>query len=107
MITHWTFAGDLHLIIMLFFTKMKHGHIIPLLGVQQSQLLELTISAAASKLLQSCPTLCDPLDDSPLGSSVRRILQARILEWVCFSLSLIHTHTHTHTHTRTCNIQTH
>lgn len=45
MITHWTFTGDLHLILMLFFTKMKHGHIIPLLGVQQSQLLELTISA--------------------------------------------------------------
>lgn len=45
MITHWTFTGDLHLILMLFFTKMKHGHFIPLLGVQQSQLLELTISA--------------------------------------------------------------
>ena len=35
-----------------------------------------------AKLLQSCPTLCDPIDCSPPGSSVRRILQARILEWV-------------------------
>ena len=87
MITHWTFAGDLHLIIMLFFTKMKHGHIIPLLGVQQSQLLELTISAAASKLLQSCPTLCNPIDGSPPGSPVPGILQARTLEWVDISFS--------------------
>ena len=31
---------------------------------------------------QSCPTLCDPMDCSPSGSSVHRILQARILEWV-------------------------
>ena len=36
------------------------------------------------KLLQSCPILCDPMDCSPLGSSVHGILQARILEWVAF-----------------------
>ena len=35
-----------------------------------------------AKLLQSCPTLCNPMDCSPQGSSVHRILQARILEWV-------------------------
>ena len=35
-----------------------------------------------AKLLQSCPTLCNPVDCSPQGSSVHRILQARILEWV-------------------------
>ena len=35
--------------------------------------------------LQSCPTLCDPKDGSPLGSSVPGILQARILEWVAIS----------------------
>ena len=34
------------------------------------------------KSLQSCPTLCDPMDGSPLGSYVHGILQARILEWV-------------------------
>ena len=43
--------------------------------------------AAAAKLLQSCLTLCDPIDSSPLGSSVPRILQARILEWVDISFS--------------------
>ena len=43
--------------------------------------------AAAAKLLQSYPTLCDPIDGSPLGSSVPRILQARILEWVTISFS--------------------
>ena len=39
-------------------------------------------AAAVAKLLQLCPTLCDPIDGSPLGSSVPGILQARILEWV-------------------------
>ena len=37
-----------------------------------------------AQLLQSCLTLCDPMDCSPTGSSVHRILQARILEWVVF-----------------------
>ena len=44
-------------------------------------------SAAAAESLQSCPTLCDPLDGSPLGSSVPGILQARILESVAISFS--------------------
>ena len=44
-------------------------------------------TAAAAKSLQSCPTLCDPIDDSPRGSSVPGILQARILEWVAISFS--------------------
>ena len=39
-------------------------------------------AAAAAKSLQSCPTLFDPIDGSPLGSSVPGILQAKILEWV-------------------------
>ena len=43
--------------------------------------------AAAAKSLQSCLTLCDPIDGSPLGSSVSGILQARILEWVAISFS--------------------
>ena len=42
---------------------------------------------AAAKLLQLCPTLCDPMDSSPPGSSVHSILQARILEWVAISFS--------------------
>ena len=42
-------------------------------------------AAAAAKSLQSCPTLCDPIDGSPSGSHVPGILQARILEWVLAS----------------------
>ena len=42
-------------------------------------------AAAAAKSLQSCPTLCDPIDSSPPGSPVPGILQARILEWVAIS----------------------
>ena len=44
-------------------------------------------AAAAAKSLQSCLTLCNPIDSSPLGSSVPGILQARILEWVAISFS--------------------
>ena len=42
---------------------------------------------ATAKSLQSCPTLCDPIDGSPPGSSVPGILQARTLEWVAISFS--------------------
>ena len=44
-------------------------------------------AAAAAKSLQSCPTLCDPIDGSPPGSSVHGILHARTLEWVAISSS--------------------
>ena len=44
-------------------------------------------AAAAAKLLQLCPTLCDPIDGSPPGSPVPGILQARTLEWVAISFS--------------------
>ena len=44
-------------------------------------------TAAAAKSLQSCPTLCDPMDSSPPGSSIPGILQARTLEWVAISFS--------------------
>ena len=43
--------------------------------------------AATAKSLQSCPTLCDPIDGSPPGSPVPGILQARTLEWVAISFS--------------------
>ena len=46
-----------------------------------------TNASAAAKSLQSCPTLCDPIDSSPPGSAVPGILQARTLEWVAISLS--------------------
>ena len=44
-------------------------------------------AAAAAKSLQSCPTLCDPIDGSPPGSPVPGTLQPRILEWVAISFS--------------------
>ena len=61
---------------------------------------QMTSAAAAAKLLQLCPTLSDPMDCSPPCSSVHRILQARILEWVAIffshfsstSVSLIYKH---------------
>ena len=43
-------------------------------------------AAAAAKSLQSCLTLCDPIDGSPPGSPLPGILQARTLEWVAISL---------------------
>ena len=45
-------------------------------------------SAAAAKSVQSCLTLCDPIDGSPPGSPVPGILQARTLEWVAISFSM-------------------
>ena len=51
--------------------------------------------SAAAKSRQSCPTLCDPMDSSPLGSSVHGILWARALEWVAISFP---------THYRTANV---
>ena len=44
-------------------------------------------TAATAKSLQLCPTLCDPIDGSPLGFSIPGILQARTLEWVAISFS--------------------
>ena len=45
------------------------------------------LQSAAAKSLQSCPTLCDPIDSSPPGSPVPGILQARTLEWFAISFS--------------------
>ena len=45
--------------------------------------------AAAAKSLQSCPTLCDPIDGSPPGSPIPGILQARTLEWAAISFSKV------------------
>ena len=64
---------------LLFFKSKKN--------VSQSPNIMLLSSAAAAKSLQSCPTLCDPIDRSPPGSPVPGILQARTLEWVAISFS--------------------
>ena len=49
----------------------------------------ISAAAAAAKSLQSCLTLCDPIDGSPPGSAISGILQARTLEWVAISFSSI------------------
>ena len=59
----------------------------PHLGMLVKQLGSRGAAATAAKSLQSCPTLCDPIDGSPPGSSVHGILQARTLEWVAISFS--------------------
>ena len=47
----------------------------------------ISVAAAAAKSLQSCPTLCDPIDGGPPGSPIPGILQAITLEWVAISFS--------------------
>ena len=51
------------------------------------------VAAAAAKSLQSCPTLCNPIDGSPSGFPIPGILQARTLEWVAISFSIIRGYT--------------
>ena len=52
------------------------------------RILTKKIAIAIAKSLQSCPTLCDPIDVSPSGSPIPGILQARTLEWVAISFSI-------------------
>ena len=58
-----------------------------LFGIVMSLLFNMLSAATAAKSRQSCPTLCDPIDSSPPGSPVPRILQARTLEWVAIYFS--------------------
>ena len=60
---------------------------IDILGISELKWTAAAAAAAAAKSRQSCPTLCDPIDGSPPGSSVPGILQARTLEWVAISFS--------------------
>ena len=62
-----------------------HKIVVPISKSQFENALQ--TSAAAAKSLQSCPTLCDPIDGSPPGSPVPGILQARILEWAAIFFS--------------------
>ena len=62
--------------------KSNLGHVIP-----KSLFLIISAAAAAAKSLQSCLTLCGPIDGSPPGSPVPGILQARTLEWVAMAFS--------------------
>ena len=69
------------------FTTSDPYYALKVVSIELVQQKEHTAAAAAAKLLQSCPTLCDPTDGSPPGFPVPGILQARILEWVAISFS--------------------
>ena len=73
-----------------FFRPKGNGEteqdLVGLLGTEAFLCAAAATAAAAAKSLQSCPTLCDPIDGSPPGSAVPGILQARTLEWVPCSL---------------------
>ena len=60
------------------FSRQEHWSRLPL---PFPEIYTATATAAAAKSLQLCPTLCDPMDGSPPGSSVHGILQVRVLEW--------------------------
>ena len=66
---------------------MVHCTIILSVLFQAAESSYAAAAAAAAKSLQSCPTLCDPIDGSPPRSPVPGILQARTLEWVAISFS--------------------
>ena len=68
-------------ICVLLIAQMFHSKI------SEKNEIKTIIKAAAAKSLQSCPTLCDPIDSSPSGSAIPGILQARTLEWVAISFS--------------------
>ena len=74
------FASSLMLALAIFIYPFTHS--IPPANIQF-----LPAVPAAAKSLQSCLTLCDPIDGSPPGSPIPRILQARTLEWVAISFS--------------------
>ena len=66
------------------------------LGIVLAEIVKFSnVTAAAAKSLQSCPTLSDPMDCSPPGSSIHRSFQARVLEWSAIAFSIIH-HTTQH-----------
>ena len=71
----------------IFLTSEVCSLICPIFTSLSFFLPTLIIIPAAAKSLQLCPTLCDPIDGSPLGSPVPGILQARTLEWVAISFS--------------------
>ena len=59
----------------------------PGITIEKYQAAAAAASAAAAKSFQSCPTLCNPIDGSPSGFAVPRILQTRPLEWIAISFS--------------------
>ena len=75
------FCSRSSMVSSLMFRSLIHFEFIFVYGVRKCS------ATAAAKSLQSCPTLCDPVDDNSPGSPVPGILQARTLEWVAISSS--------------------
>jgi len=73
--------------ILFHYTLLQNLRIVPFLNSRSLSVIYFMYAAAAAKSLQSCPTLCDPIDGSPPGSPVPGILQARALERVAISFS--------------------
>ena len=87
-LTSWTFVGK----VMSLLFNMLSRLVIAFLPRDKYLLISWLQSPSAeilseSEFTQSCPTLCNPMDCSPPGSSVHGILQARVLEWVAISFS--------------------
>ena len=88
-------SGFLSLEVFMSFTVASFNHLPEAAAVctfyikkkKNSIIVSSRDTAATAKLLQSCPTLCNPIDGSPPGSPGPRILQARTLEWVAISFS--------------------
>ena len=77
------------MLLILCATSQVFGSMVVISYELSTSLIQLSAAAAAAaaKSLQSCPTLCDPIEASPPGSSNPGILQARTLEWVAISFS--------------------
>ena len=85
--TLWTIAQQVPLSMGFSRQEYWNGLPIPSPGDLLNPQIKPTLQAAAAKLLQSCLTLCDPIDGSPPGYAIPGILQARTLEWVAISFS--------------------
>ena len=81
------FCNNKHFWCLIFHFKHVEQCQMPCKVGYDSQVLWVMSAAAAAKSLQSCPTLCDPIDGSSPGSPIPGILQARTLEWVAISSS--------------------
>ena len=79
--------GFLFCLILLYHQSLNLKYVFKLINLKLVNGLENLSFPATAKLLQSCPTLCNPIDGSPPGSPVPGILQARTLEWVAISFS--------------------
>ena len=71
------------------FLYLHNNILLSEMQTNQRCLLTFLTFAATAKSLQSCPTLCDPIDSNPPGFPIRGILQARTLEWVAISFSIL------------------